>query len=222
MPSVPCNFDRTFEFAGPNTALLAIDMQRDFVEDGGYCAAAGDDVSAMQAIVPRFAGVLAAARAAGVRIIHTREGYQPDGSDLTALKRERNSAGTRGPLGRFLVRGEPGQDTIAELYPESGETVIDKPGFSAFHRTDLESVLSMAGITHLIVMGVTTQCCVNSTLRGAVDRGFWCLTVEDCCAAVDPELHAAAITTIYGENHLFGWVSQSDKLTSSLGIKELQ
>ncbi|MGI9412621.1 MAG: cysteine hydrolase family protein [Hyphomicrobiales bacterium] len=216
MPNVPCRFSRSFAFEPAATVLLAIDMQRDFLEDGGYCAAAGDDVSAGQAIVPRFAAVLAAARQAGLRVVHTREGYLPDGSDMSALKRERDSAGAPGPLGRFLIRGEPGQEIVPELTPQPGETAIDKPGFSAFYRTDLEALLAEAGITHLIVMGVTTQCCVHSTLRSAVDRGFRCLTVEDCCAALEPGLHDAAMSLIYGENHLFGWVCQSEDLIGAL------
>lgn len=216
MINVSCAFDRSFELEAASTALLAIDMQRDFLEDGGYCASAGGDVSAGQAIIPAFAQVLAAARRAGIKIIHTREGYLPDGSDMTALKRERNSTGTPGPLGRFLIRGEPGQDIIPELAPQDGEPVIDKPGFSAFYRTDLETMLADAGATHLIIMGVTTQCCVHSTLRSAVDRGFWCLTVEDCCAALEPALHESAMSLIYGENHLFGWVCQSPDLIRAL------
>ena len=217
MPKVSCNFDRDFTFDATTTALLAIDMQRDFLDDGGYCAAAGDDVSSGQAIIPAFGRVLSAARQAGLRIIHTREGYLADGSDMSALKRERNSAGSSGPLGRFLIRGEPGQDIIPELYPQTGETVIDKPGFSAFYRTGLEAVLAEAGITHLILMGVTTQCCVHSTLRSAVDRGFWCLTVEDCCAALDPDLHNGAMSLVYGENHLFGWVCRSGAMIDAMG-----
>ena len=216
MPNVSCNFDREFTFDTATTAVLAIDMQRDFLEDGGYCAAEGGDVSAGQAIIPAFAAVLDAARRAGIAIIHTREGYLADGSDMNPIKHERNSTGTPGPLGRFLIRGEPGQDTIPALYPHDGEPVIDKPGFSAFYRTDLETMLADAGTTHLIVMGVTTQCCVHSTLRSAVDRGFRCLTVEDCCAALDPALHEGAMSLIYGENHLFGWVCQSAKLIGAL------
>jgi len=216
MITVPCTFDRSFALEAASTALLAIDMQRDFLEDGGYCAAEGGDVSAGQAIIPAFAAVLGAARKAGIKIIHTREGYLPDGSDMNPLKRERNSTGTPGPLGRFLIRGEPGQDIIPDLYPHDGEPVIDKPGFSAFYRTGLEKMLADGGISHLIIMGVTTQCCVHSTLRSAVDRGFWCLTVEDCCAALDPALHEGAMSLIYGENHLFGWVCQSAGLIAAL------
>ena len=216
MPKIWCNYDREFSFDTATTALLAIDMQRDFLEDGGYCAAEGGDVSAGQAIIPTFAAALSAARKSGITIIHTREGYLPDGSDMNPLKRERNSTGTPGPLGRFLIRGEPGQDIIPDLYPHDGEAVIDKPGFSAFYRTGLEKTLRDGGISHLIIMGVTTQCCVHSTLRSAVDRGFWCLTVEDCCAALDPALHEGAMSLIYGENHLFGWVCQSADLIAAL------
>jgi nicotinamidase-related amidase len=216
MPQVACNHVLEYVFEPATTAFLAIDMQRDFLDPGGYLAAAGDDVSGLAAIIPRFARVMAAARQAGLTVIHTREGYADDHSDMHDLKRERASAGQPGPLGRFLIRGEAGHDTVAELYPQPGEPVIDKPGFGAFYRTDLDSVLADHGITHLILAGVTTQCCVHSTLRQAVDRGHWCLTLEDCCAAVDPVLHEAAISLIYGENHLFGWVATAEAFLETL------
>ena len=217
MADVACNFDRTFVFDASSIALIAIDMQRDFVDPAGYCAAAGDDVSACGKIIPRFKSVLEAARAADIHVIHTREGYLPDGSDMSAMKRERGSTGNPGPLGRFLIRGEPGQDIIEELYPEPGEPVFDKPGFSVFHRTGLHEYLQERGITHLVMMGVTTQCCVHSSLRSAVDRGYWCLTVEDCCAALEPGLHEAAMSLIYGEGHLFGWVCRANDLIEAFG-----
>ncbi len=216
MLTVPCNHDRAYQFDIASTALIAIDMQRDFIDPEGYCAAAGDDISAGRAIIPRFRSVLEAARGAGLHIVHTREGYAPDGSDMSAMKRERSSTGTEGPLGRFLVRGEPGQGIIDELSPEPGEPVFDKPGFSIFYRTGIEDHLNQRGITHLIMMGVTTQCCVHSSLRSAVDRGYWCLTVEDCCAALEPGLHEAAMSLIYGEGHLFGWVGTSSGLIDAL------
>ena len=216
MPTVPSRFERSFNFDISSTALVAIDMQRDFLDPQGYCASVGDDVSAGQAIIPRFKSVLGAARAAGLHVIHTREGYLPDFSDMSAMKRERTTTGSDGPLGRFLIRGEPGQDIIAELSPQDGEPVFDKPGFSIFYRTGIEDHLRRHGITHLIMMGVTTQCCVHSSLRSAVDRGFWCLTVEDCCAALEPELHEAAMSLIYGEGHLFGWVCSSGDLIDTL------
>jgi nicotinamidase-related amidase len=191
-------------------------MQRDFLDEEGYVASMGADISAMQAIIPRFGAVLAAARDAGLFIVHTREGYLPDGSDMSAMKKARRPTNDRGPLGRFLIRGEKGQALIQVLAPMEGEPDIDKPGFSAFFRTDLQEMLTARGIKNLILMGVTTQCCVQSTMRSAVDRGYRCLTVEDCCAAEEQSLHDAAISLIYGENHLFGWVTQSDKLIPAL------
>jgi nicotinamidase-related amidase len=213
MASVVCNFDREFIFEPGDTALLAIDMQRDFLDEEGYVAAVlGEDVSMMREIIPRFGAVLAAARDAGLFIVHTREGYLPDGSDMSEMKKARRPKKDRGPLGRFLIRGEKGQALIPELAPMAGEPDFDKPGFSAFYRTDLQNMLQARGIKNLILMGVTTQCCVHSTTRSAVDRGYRCLTVEDCCAAEEKSLHDNAVSLIYGENHLFGWVTQSDKL----------
>lgn len=216
MYDVCCNFDRSYEFEPGATALLAIDMQRDFLDEEGYVASMGADISGMQAIIPRYGAVLAAARDAGLFIVHTREGYLPDGSDMSAMKKARRPKNDRGPLGRFLIRGEKGQALIPALAPMEGEPDIDKPGFSAFFRTDLQEMLTARGIKNLILMGVTTQCCVQSTMRSAVDRGYRCLTVEDCCAAEEQFLHDNAISLIYGENHLFGWVTQSDKLIPAL------
>jgi nicotinamidase-related amidase len=180
------------------------------------CAEAGEDIGQLTPIVPRIQAVLAAARRSLLQVIHTREGFAPDLSDLPAPRRERNSVGRCGPLGRFLIRGEPGHDFIEDLRPEAGEMVVDKPGYGAFHRTTLEADLRDLGITHLILSGVTTQCCVQSTLREAVDRGFTCLLLADCCAALDPALHAATLVTIQGENHLFGWIAESGALLAAL------
>ena len=216
MVSVACNFDREFDFDLAETALLAIDMQRDFLDPEGYVASVGGDISMMQEIMPRFGAVLAAARDAELFIVHTREGYLPDGSDMSAIKKARRPENDRGPLGRFLIRGEPGQAIVPVLAPMSGEPDIDKPGFSAFFRTDLRDMLEARGIKNLIIMGVTTQCCVHSTLRSAVDWGYRCLTVEDCCAAEEQVLHDDAIALIYGERHLFGWVTQSGPLIAAL------
>ncbi len=215
---VACNHGLGLAFEPARTALLVIDMQRDFLDAQGYLAAGGDDVSVLRAIIPRVAEVLAASREAGLHVVHTREGYGPDLSDMHELKRERASAGQPGPLGRFLIRGEPGHEIVPELAPLPGEPVVDKPGFGAFYRTQMAELLAARRITHLVLCGVTTQCCVHSTLREAVDRGFRCLTLEDCCAAVDPALHAAAISLIYGENHLFGWVATSDAFVGALPL----
>jgi biuret amidohydrolase len=214
--AVACVAERQFIFAPRETALLLIDMQKDFLAPGGLCDSLGEDIAVMRPIIPRIRRLLAVLRRAGVRVIHTREGYAPDLSDVNPLKRSRGTVGQLGPLGRFLIRGEPGHDFIDELRPEPGERVVDKPGFGAFFRTDLEDHLRAAGITHLLIAGVTSQCCIQSSLREAVDRGFFCLTLADCCAALDPRLHDATLTAIQGENHLFGWIATADAALAAL------
>ena len=214
---VPCAEERTFTFEPRRSALVVIDMQRDFLEPDGWCAAMYGEAAAMRAIIPRVVTLAALMREAGCTVIHTREGYAPDLSDVHPMKEERRVVGEAGPLGRFLIKGEPGQDFVDVLQPKAGEPVIDKPGFSAFYRTDLEARLARQGITHLILAGITTQCCVHSTLRDAVDRGYWCLTVADGCAALEPAWHDAAISLIASENHLFGWVCTLADIHTGLG-----
>lgn len=196
--------------------MLVIDMQKDFLSPDGMCGRAGEDQTPLTEIVPRISSLLAVARPMGLRIIHTREGYAADLSDVHLLKRERSSIGATGPLGRFLIRGEAGHDFIEEMRPAHGERVFDKPGFGAFYRTDLETFLRDQGITHLVLTGVTTQCCVFSTLREAVDRGYWCLLLANCCAAFDPDVQAATLKIIQSENHLFGWIAESRALIEVL------
>src|SRR5207248_511968 len=168
------------------TALVIIDMQRDFLELGGFGAALGNDVSLLRSAVEPCRAVLAAARRGGLLVIHTREGHRPDLTDAPALKVERGDPALRigapGPMGRILVRGEPGHDIIPELYPTAGEPVIDKPGKGAFYQTDLELMLKNLGIDSLLVCGVTTEVCVNNTVREANDRGFRCIVLSECCA----------------------------------------
>ena len=222
MFDVACDHARRFRFEAASTALLAIDMQRDFIAPGGIADASGENVAAVQAIVPNVQRILAAAREHGLLVVHTREGHEPDLSDLPPAKQERSMAaggeiGAKGPLGRFLVRGEYGHDFVDALRPQEGELVIDKSGFGAFHATDLRERLSIRGITHLLVTGVTTQCCVFSTLREAVDRGYRCLTLADGTAAFDPFLHGATLRMIASEGHLFGWISDSRRLSSAMG-----
>ncbi len=195
--------------ANSAAALLVIDMQRDFLDPGGYVAQSGVDVSVLRRTIPNVRRLLDAARAANVRVIHTREGHRPDLSDLTAFKRRRAAGsgaaiGSTGPLGRLLVRGEPGHAIIEEAAPLAGETVIDKPGFGAFYATDLELILRAAGISRLTLAGVTTDICVHSTLREAVDRGFDCTTVGDACAAGDPAIHEAMLACVAGEGGILG------------------
>jgi biuret amidohydrolase len=193
-------------------ALLIIDMQRDFLDPAGYIATSGVDVAGLRAIIPQVRGLLSAARERGIPVIHTREGHRPDLSDLPAVKRRRAAGagapiGSVGPLGRLLVRGEPGHAIVEELAPLAGEPVVDKPGFGAFYATDLEMMLRTAGITSLTLAGVTTDICVHSTLREAVDRGFDCVTVADACAAADPDIHAAMLACIAGEGGILGRVA---------------
>lgn len=193
------------------TALLVIDMQRDFLEPEGYAAQAGLDIAPLAAAIVPVGKVLAAARQAGITIIHTREGHLPDLSDCPPykLQRSRNAGaeiGSRGPLGRLLVRGEAGHDFIDALMPLPGEIVIDKPGYSAFEHTTLQQVLTTRGIETVIITGITTEVCVSSTLRSAADRGYRCITVGDACASGDPALHRAALAMIGVEGGIFGEV----------------
>jgi nicotinamidase-related amidase len=194
-------------------ALIIIDMQRDFLEPGGFGAALGNDVSRLKAAVAPCQAVLAAARDAGLLVIHTREGHRPDLSDAPPLKVERGDPklriGALGPMGRILIRGEPGHDIIPELYPAAGETVIDKPGKGAFYNTELESVLKRRNIETLFVCGVTTEVCVNTTVREANDRGYRCIVLGDCCASYFPEFHKMGLEMIKAQGGIFGWVSTS-------------
>lgn len=198
-------------------ALILIDMQRDFCAPGGYADQAGLDIARLRAPIPALQRLLAAARARGLLVLHSREGHRADLSDLPEPKRLRAIAagapiGSPGPLGRLLVRGEYGHDLIDELQPMPGEPVIDKPGYSAFAATDLDLLLRNRGIRELIIGGVTTEVCVSSTLRAAVDLGYACTLVSDACASADPELHAAALAMVAVEGGLFGRVLDSQAL----------
>jgi nicotinamidase-related amidase len=201
-------------------ALVIIDMQRDFLEPGGFGEALGNDVSRLRAAVAPCAAMLAAARRLGILAIHTREGHRPDLSDAPPHKVERgdpaNRIGARGPMGRILVRGEPGHDIIPELYPLKSEPVIDKPGKGAFYQTDLELMLRNRGIDTLFVAGVTTEVCVNTTVREANDRGFRCIVLSDCCASYFPQFHDAGLAMIKAQGGIFGWVAASAPLVEAL------
>lgn len=210
-----------FAFEPARTALVVIDMQRDFVEPGGFGAALGNDVSRLRSAIGPIANTLAAARAAGMLVIHTREGHQPDLSDLPPSKQARGrlacGIGDPGPMGRILVRGEPGHDIVAELYPLDGEPIIDKPGKGAFYQTELESILRNCNIENLLVCGVTTEVCVNTTVREANDRGYRCVVLADCCASYFPEFHQAGLAMIKAQGGIFGWVSDSKSVIAALG-----
>ena len=194
------------------TALLVIDMQRDFLSQDGYAAQAGLNIEHLVAAISPVGTVLTVARVAGLLIVHTREGHLPDLSDCPPYKLERSrrasaEIGSKGPLGRLLVRGEVGHDFVDDLRPLAGEIVIDKPGYSAFEHTTLQQVLTTRGIETLIMTGITTEVCVSSTVRAAADRGYRCITVGDACASGDPALHKAALAMISVEGGVFGEVA---------------
>src|SRR5579862_7205896 len=195
------------------TALVIIDMQRDFMEPGGFGETLGNDVSRLASAVKPIANVLGRAREMGMLVIHTREGHLPDLSDAPPAKVERGAPSLRigdpGPMGRILIRGEPGHDIIPELYPLDSEVVIDKPGKGAFYATELTDVLQKYGIENLLVCGVTTEVCVNTTVREANDRGYRCVVLADGCASYFPEFHEMGLKMIRAQGGIFGWVSDS-------------
>jgi nicotinamidase-related amidase len=195
------------------TALVIIDMQRDFMEPGGFGETLGNDVSQLTRAVKPIAAVLQAARHTGMLVIHTREGHLPDLSDAPPAKIERGAPSLRigdpGPMGRILIRGEAGHDIIPELYPLDSEIVIDKPGKGAFYATELSDVLGKYGIDNLLVCGVTTEVCVNTTVREANDRGYRCVVISDGCASYFPEFHEMGLKMIKAQGGIFGWVADS-------------
>lgn len=196
------------------TALLVIDMQRDFLDTDGYAARAGVDVTRLRSTLAPVLSLLDAARACGLLVVFTREGHRPDLSDCPKTKLARSRAagaeiGSAGPLGRLLVRGEYGHDLVAEMQPRSGEVVIDKPGYSAFHQTDLDQILRNQGIQTLVVCGVTTEVCVHTTVRCATDQGYHCVTVADACAASEAHLQQPALDMLQVEGGIFGAVATS-------------
>lgn len=203
------------------TAVVMIDMQRDFLEPGGFGETLGNDVSLLQRAVAPCRALLDGARRKGILVIHTREGHRPDLSDAPRAKVERGAPslriGAKGPMGRILVRGEPGHELIPELYPVAGEPVIDKPGKGAFYATDLQSILRNRGVDSLIVCGVTTEVCVHTTVREANDRGYRCIVPGDCCGSYFPEFHEMGLRMIKAQGGIFGWVSDSSRILAALG-----
>jgi nicotinamidase-related amidase len=202
------------------TAVIMIDMQRDFLMAGGFGEALGNDVSRLNAAVGPCAALLEVTRARQMLIVHTREGHRADLSDAPKAKVERGAPsmriGATGPMGRILIRGEPGHDIIPELYPKEGEPIVDKPGKGAFYATDLQSILQNKGIENLIVCGVTTEVCVHTTVREANDRGYRCIVPSDCCASYFPEFHEMGIRMIKAQGGIFGWVSDSARVSEAL------
>jgi nicotinamidase-related amidase len=209
-----------FPFEPASTALVIIDMQRDFIERGGFGEALGNDVSRLAAIVPTVRELLAWGRAHGLRVLHTREGHRADLTDCPPAKRRRGGAAVRigdpGPMGRILVDGEPGNDIVPDLAPLPGEPVILKPGKGAFYATPLGDLLRQAAVTHLILAGVTTEVCVQSTMREANDRGFECLLVEDATESYFPEFKRATLDMIRAQGGIVGWTAPFAALRAAL------
>ncbi|HEU5353883.1 MAG TPA: isochorismatase family protein [Actinocrinis sp.] len=218
--SVPAD-PAPFPLRPASAALVVIDMQRDFLEPGGFGESLGNDVSILRRTIAPLRRVLDATRAAGLTVIHTREGHLPDLSDCPQSKLNRGAPSARigdpGPNGRILIRGEYGHDIIDELAPLPGEPVIDKPGKGAFYGTDLGALLAEAGVTQLIVTGVTTEVCVHTTVREANDRGFDCLVLTDCVGSYFPEFHRAALAMISAQGGIFGWTAASTDYLAALG-----
>jgi nicotinamidase-related amidase len=209
-----------FRVVEGRTALVIIDMQRDFLLPGGFGETLGNDVSQLQKVVPPLTELLAAARAAGMLVIHTREGHLPDLSDCPPAKLHRGAPSKRigdpGAFGRILIQGEYGHDIVDELAPIAGEVVIDKPGKGAFYATDLQQILTDAGITQLLVTGVTTEVCVHTTTREANDRGYECLVVSDCVGSYFPEFQRVGLEMVKAQGGIFGWVSDSRAVIGAL------
>jgi nicotinamidase-related amidase len=215
---------RPFDFAfdRDSLGLVVIDMQRDFVEPGGFGASLGNDVSLLRAIIPTTARLIAGFRAAGLPVIHTRECHRPDLSDLPPAKRDRGSPSRRigdpGPMGRILIAGEPGADIIPELAPLPGELVIDKPGKGAFYATDFGAHLQRLGLRHLIFAGVTTEVCVQTTMREANDRGYDGLIATDATESYFPGFKAVAIEMIVAQGGIVGWAAETSAILGGLHV----
>lgn len=213
---------RPFDFTlvPAKTALIVIDMQRDFIEPGGFGATLGNDVSLLQAIIPATARLIAGFRKAGLPVIHTRECHAADLSDCPPAKRTRGKPSLRigdpGPMGRILIAGEAGADIVDELYPIDGETVVDKPGKGAFYATPLGDILAAKGVSQLVFAGVTTEVCVQTTMREANDRGYECILATDATESYFPEFKKAAIDMMTAQGAIVGWAATVDEIVEAL------
>ena len=210
-----------YAFDPSSTALIVIDMQRDFIEPGGFGATLGNDVGLLAAIVPTVRKLITVCREHGVRVIHTREAHRAELSDCPPAKRRRGSPklriGDMGAMGRILIDGEPGNGILPELAPLPGETVIVKPGKGAFYATALGDILRLQGVTHLLFAGVTTEVCVQTTMREANDRGYDCLLVEDATESYYPEFRRATLEMIRAQGGIIGWTASFKKVAAVLG-----
>lgn len=219
MPTVAAR-PYAYAFDPAHTAVVLIDMQRDFLEPGGFGELLGNDVRPLQAIVPACQRLLALARAQGMQVLHTQEAHDPLLADCPPSKKARGGLvcgiGDPGPLGRVLVAGEPGADFVPALRPQPGDLVIRKPGKGAFHATGLDAILHARGITHLLIAGVTTEVCVQTTMREANDRGYECLLVEDCAASYFPAFHAAVVEMLVAQGGIVGWAAPLAALEAAL------
>jgi biuret amidohydrolase len=219
MPAIPAE-PFPFPWRPGRLGLVVIDMQRDFVEPGGFGASLGNDVTRLQAIVPSLGRLMGAFRAHGLPVVHTRECHRPDLADCPPAKRLRGSPSLRigdlGPMGRVLIDGEPGAEIIPELAALPGEPVIAKPGKGAFHATDFGPTLERLGVTQLAFTGVTTEVCVQTTMREANDRGYECLLIEDCTESYFPAFKTAAIEMIRAQGAIVGWTTTADRLIEAL------
>lgn len=209
-----------FTFDPKTVALVMIDFQRDFVYPGGFGESLGNDTSLLLKAVPPAKTVLEACRAAGIFVVHTREGHRPDLSDLAPAKYERGNPtihiGDEGPMGRLLVRGSYGHDIVEELYPIEGEPIVDKPGKGAFYATDMDTILKTRGIRQLVFCGVTTEVCVQTSVREANDRGYDACVLSDCVASYFPEFQRVALEMVKAQGGIFGWVSDSTRFLEAL------
>ena len=220
MPTIPAKpYNYTFEPA--RVGLVIIDMQRDFIDPGGFGATLGNDVRRLATIIPTVAKLLAAFREFGLTVVHTKECHCRDLADCPPAKRRRGQAslriGDQGPMGRILIDGEPGNDFVAALRPRAEELIIPKPGKGAFYATSLQEELRKRGITHLLLTGVTTEVCVQTTMREGNDRGYECLLIEDATESYFPEFKKATLEMVRAQGGIVGWTSTAHEVLASLG-----